>query len=281
MARSAIGGGTCGEAQEHHPAQIDAMNLFQSMRGGIKAVLHVAGIGEFAVKFIGPLVIRADEFGRGARVLGAKPLAPVATDVMEGADHAVIAAHDDHGIGTDLQCDVAARLGQRGRRRGKQPFAVEDVFQIGGENAVIAIQIAFQRIARAAAARREWISDWVSIVPRGSAHPRADWVSGTEGMAGQTAAWPQHRRRPRPPRLRHSKAGFRAWKLALAGLCATPSQGAPPIPVANVAPVFPTVAGAAPELHRLPNSPPRKAAPCGVENRRSVLWARMNCDQWR
>ncbi len=105
------------------------------------------------------------------------------------------------------------------------------------------------------------------------AHPRANWGKESAGHGTGRALCPGTGRRPNhPSRFDVTfQAGFRAWS---AGLCRphvimSPSQTFAAQWHIDRSPSL-TVAGAAPESHRLPNSPPLRAAPWKVQDNSSA-----------
>ena len=69
-------------------------------------------------------MIRTDEVVGLAAVFGAQPLAPVAGDVVECADHAARVPDDQHRVIAHLHRSMIFVVGQFAGRHGEQPLAV-------------------------------------------------------------------------------------------------------------------------------------------------------------
>ncbi|MCY1554875.1 hypothetical protein D9M68_914860 [compost metagenome] len=97
-------------------------------------------------------MVRADQLGDLAAVLGADLGAAMPAGVVKGAHLAVAAAYHDHRIVADLQGQVLAGLLQLEGVPGENPFLVPDLLQILAINLGIAVQRRRQGMARLALA---------------------------------------------------------------------------------------------------------------------------------
>src|SRR5262249_55315688 len=97
------------EADEDIAADALAMNRLQGELALVEILCHLPGEKQRAVELVGPLVIGADELGRGAALGRADARAAVATAIVEGADDLIATADDNHGIIADLDSKIIAR----------------------------------------------------------------------------------------------------------------------------------------------------------------------------
>ena len=103
------------EANEDISANGLAMDAPQAKLRSIEPGSHLARSKQASVKLVGPLMIRAHELhGRAPRV-GAYPGTAMPAAVDERPDNAIGRAHEQDWVGTDLQRQIAAGLGQLNR----------------------------------------------------------------------------------------------------------------------------------------------------------------------
>ena len=120
-------GGEADEEEARQAAQVDGL---EAVAAPVERRRHVVGVDEAAVELVGPLVVGADELADRALGLVDEAGAAVAADVVEGADLPVVVAHDDHGVGAELQRHVVARLRHVRLDADKDPVAAEDHVEV-------------------------------------------------------------------------------------------------------------------------------------------------------
>ncbi|MDT4880350.1 hypothetical protein FQZ97_1160950 [compost metagenome] len=88
------------------------MNLLQTIFRRLEVRADLTREEKATVKFIGPLVIRADELCCGAFFRRTDARTAMAAGIVERTDAALCIAHDHDGIGANLHCHVGAGLRQ-------------------------------------------------------------------------------------------------------------------------------------------------------------------------
>jgi len=91
-----------GHARRRQPHLIDAEAL---------GTAHLGGAAQPAVERVAPAVVLAHQFARPAAVAGGQRPGAMAADVVQGAQHAVVAAHDNQRHAVDLRHRMIARRG--------------------------------------------------------------------------------------------------------------------------------------------------------------------------
>ncbi|MNE39232.1 hypothetical protein D3C80_1331740 [compost metagenome] len=91
-------------------------------------VVAVARVGQLAVELEGPGVVRAGDDVLGLAAAAEQLVAAVRADVVEGAQDAVAAAHDDDAFADHFTGDVGVVLGHFAAVADADPAAGEDVF---------------------------------------------------------------------------------------------------------------------------------------------------------
>ena len=123
-----------GEAQEDEalPGLGPDGRQAEGLEAEVVEVLGVLGPEELPVEVVDPGVVGALE----ADGLAALPLlhrgAPMAADVVEGADHVVAAADEDHALAEEVAQDEAPRLRQLLGPADRDPVPEEDVLDLPG-----------------------------------------------------------------------------------------------------------------------------------------------------
>lgn len=122
--------GVVGHADEDGAAYGPHVDGHEAVLGLVEVVRHVGGPGQAAVQAVGPAVVGADQPLHGA-ARGVHQLGPaVAAGVVEGAQRALVVAHDQDGGAADVHGHVLAWRRHLAFRGDEQPFAVEHCFQV-------------------------------------------------------------------------------------------------------------------------------------------------------
>jgi hypothetical protein len=136
-----------GERDEDQPLDDTEMNRLEPIGGGVEIRRHVTRRTQRAVEPVGPGVVGTDqEFGMaGLRAADAR--AAVTADIGEAAQHAILAAHDDHRFVGQLEEEIIARLRRLAGMAGAEPMAPQQAIDIAPENVGMAIKGLGQRAA--------------------------------------------------------------------------------------------------------------------------------------
>ena len=105
------------------------------LRGFVAFRLRYAA--QFAAQPVGPVVIEAGEHAGIAGILPHHFGGPVAADIMEAANDAVGAAHQEHGLARDLDAAEIARLVDFALVTGKLPYLGENILLLFLEDALV------------------------------------------------------------------------------------------------------------------------------------------------
>ncbi|ENN89027.1 hypothetical protein RHSP_02217 [Rhizobium freirei PRF 81] len=142
--------GVLRQADEDIAGDAFAVDLLQRILALVEILGHLAGKEQRAVELVGPLVVGADELGRGAAFGRADARTAMATAVVEGADNLVAAANDDDRIFADLHREIVAGARYFAVMADEQPVAIVDHFHIELEVILIDVEGLLQAEALAA-----------------------------------------------------------------------------------------------------------------------------------
>jgi hypothetical protein len=121
------------ERGEHQPLPLRHARQRHAHRGDVEVprAAHVGRAEQAAVEPIPPAVVAADELRRAAPVTSGQRPGAMAADVVQGAQFAVVAAHDEQRHAGNLGQRVVARLGDLPGVRHELPAAREDGGALG------------------------------------------------------------------------------------------------------------------------------------------------------
>ena len=137
-------GGT--EADEDQPADDAEVHRAQREAGSVEAGSLDTGGDEFARRRVRPLVVAADDVAHRAGQVVEQPSAPVAADIVVGADLTVVIADDNDRVGADVDREIVAGLRHLGDRCDEYPGRGEDPFDIAREELRADVERCRQRI---------------------------------------------------------------------------------------------------------------------------------------
>ena len=136
---------------------------------------HVLGMGECAVKPVGPAMIWADESGRMATLGVTEARATMAAGIEESANFArAIPQHDDRAI-ADGDRDEAAGFRNLAAGADEDPLPLEDGGEVEGVDVGVCVESAWEAVARRSlhqhlSHRTTWAAAEWRIVERKAVH---------------------------------------------------------------------------------------------------------------
>jgi len=134
-----------GQRDEEQSCRVLERDRLQAEFAPVNAELLLAVENQRPVQLVGPAVIGADHAVAIAVFLAAQDRSAVATHIVEGADDAVAAAHDQHLGVTDLPGQEVAGLGHLEAVADENPVPVENPLQIGLEHRRVGVERPGQR----------------------------------------------------------------------------------------------------------------------------------------